>query len=231
VDDTAAAIQALVAARRGGSAAVADAVRFLRSVQNTDGGFGQYDGRLSNAQSTAYAVQALVAAGRNPARFRRSGRSPVAYLRSLQRRNGSVRYSRSSTQTPVWVTAQAVLAFERKPFPLRAVRRERKRSAAVADQPRSSDASAGSSSRGGPASEPPRKDRPREAGEGEARVRSAQSGWTAYAPVAELAAAPSDEAPGGAGPSWLGVALTLAAAALVSLAARQVTRAAPGNRG
>ena len=47
---------------------------------------------------------------------------PLRYLRSLQASDGSVRYSRSSTQTPVWVTAQALTALERRPFPLRAVR-------------------------------------------------------------------------------------------------------------
>ena len=77
-------------------------------------------GRASNAQSTAWAVQAFVAAGRNPDRVRRGGsRTPLAFLRSLQAADGSVRYSRTSGQTPVWVTAQALTAFARRPFPLR----------------------------------------------------------------------------------------------------------------
>ena len=77
-------------------------------------------GQGSNAQSTAWAIQGLAAAGRSPARLHRGGaRSPVAYLRSLQSSNGAVRYSRSSTQTPVWVTAQALTGFARRAFPLR----------------------------------------------------------------------------------------------------------------
>ena len=32
--------------------------------------------------------------------------------------SGKVRYSRTSAQTPVWVTAQALAALARKPFPL-----------------------------------------------------------------------------------------------------------------
>jgi hypothetical protein len=36
-----------------------------------------------------------------------------------------VRYSRTSRQTPVWVTGQALAAIARKPFPLAAVRRAR----------------------------------------------------------------------------------------------------------
>jgi energy-coupling factor transport system substrate-specific component len=216
VDNTAAAIQALAAAGRGGSDAVGDAVGFLRSAQNSDGGFGQYEGRLSNSQSTAYAVQGLVAAGRNPARFRKDGRSPIAYLRSLQRENGSVKYSRASSQTPVWVTAQAVLAFERKPFPLEPVARERRRSAS-----RDAAATAAASPRDGK-DEGPRSEKREEAGEGERAVRSAGSPWTGYAPIADRANAPAatDEPPA-PGPSWLGVGLTLAATALAYYGGRR----------
>ena len=78
----------------------------------------------SNAQSTAWAVQGLVAAGRNPRKFRRT-RTPLEYLKSLQAADGSVRYSRTSTQTPVWVTAQALAALEGKAFPLKPAPRHR----------------------------------------------------------------------------------------------------------
>ena len=65
--------------------------------------------------------------GRNPDRQRRNGaRSPIAYLRSLVTPSGKVRYSRTSAQTPVWVTAQALAALARKPFPLAPVPRARK---------------------------------------------------------------------------------------------------------
>ncbi len=49
---------------------------------------------------------------------------PLAYLRGLTAPSGAVRYSRTSTQTPVWVTAQAVAAFAKQPFPLRRVSRK-----------------------------------------------------------------------------------------------------------
>ena len=69
-------------------------------------------------------MQGLVAAAVDPGRFGRRGRrSPIAYLRSLQQGNGSFRYSRTSAQTPVWVTAQVITALERQPFPLKPVRR------------------------------------------------------------------------------------------------------------
>jgi energy-coupling factor transport system substrate-specific component len=132
VDDTGAALQGLVAAGRGGTKTAHRAAAFLASRQNPDGGYPLQPGGPSNAQSTAWAVQALVAAGRDPDRQRRHGaRSPTAYLRSLVTPSGAVRYSRTSAQTPVWVTAQALAALARRPFPLARVPR-RKAAAAAA---------------------------------------------------------------------------------------------------
>jgi energy-coupling factor transport system substrate-specific component len=117
-DIAAAAVQALW---RGGyartSSPIRRAVRYLRAQQASDGGFPLRAGAGSNAQSTAWAVQAFVAAGVDPARVRRGrSRDPLAYLRSLQAGDGSFRYSRSSAQTPVWVTAQALSALAKRPF-------------------------------------------------------------------------------------------------------------------
>jgi prenyltransferase beta subunit len=123
VDDTGAALQALAASGKGPERRARRALTFLRHAHNPDGGFGQFSRSRSNAQSTAWAVQGLVAAGIDPGRFGKKGRSsPVSYLRSLQQGNGSFRYSRTSTQTPVWVTAQVIVALEREAFPLRPVR-------------------------------------------------------------------------------------------------------------
>jgi energy-coupling factor transport system substrate-specific component len=123
IDDTAGALQALRAAGRSRGGPVARGARFIARTQNADGGFPLTPGAGSNAQSTAWAVQAFVAAGRNPDRVRRGGsRSPLGYLRTLVASNGSVRYSRTSAQTPVWVTAQALTALARRPFPIRAPR-------------------------------------------------------------------------------------------------------------
>ena len=119
VDDTAAAMQALAAAGLRGRPAMARGVAFLRRAQDLDGGYPQQQGGTSNAQSTAWAVQALIAAGRDPAKVTHAGsRSPLAYLESLVGPDGSVRYSRTGTQTPVWVTAQALTALAEKPFPI-----------------------------------------------------------------------------------------------------------------
>ena len=121
VDDTSYAIQALVAAGRRSSRAVSRGATFLVRRQNSDGGFPIGSSGGSNAQSTAYAVQGLVAAGRRLPR--RGGRTPLRFLATLTEPSGRVRYSRTSAQTPVWVTAQTILAMARKPFPLRPVRR------------------------------------------------------------------------------------------------------------
>jgi hypothetical protein len=64
-------------------------------------------------------VQGLIAGGRDPAGVRRRGsRSPIGYLESLLAPGGSVRYSRTSAQTPVWVTAQTLIALAAKTFPV-----------------------------------------------------------------------------------------------------------------
>jgi hypothetical protein len=123
VDDTAAVLQALVDAGMHGGAAITRALAYLVRAQNPDGGYPQEQGGESNAQSTAWAVQGLIAAGRNPATVTRNGsRSPLGYLESLLAPNGSVRYSRTGAQTPVWVTAQALTALAGRTFPIAPVR-------------------------------------------------------------------------------------------------------------
>ena len=124
IDDTAGAVQAIAAAGLGRGRAAQRAARYLAARQNRDGGYPLQSGGRSNAQSTALAVQALVAAGRNPDYQRRGGaRSPLSYIRSLQTSGGYVRYSQSSSATPVWVTSQSLAALAKRPLPVRIVRR------------------------------------------------------------------------------------------------------------
>jgi energy-coupling factor transport system substrate-specific component len=133
IDDTSAALQALVAAGRRRSGAARRAVRLIVRNQASDGGYALIPGGPSNAQSTAWAIQGLVAAGRDPAKVTRNGsRDPMSYLRSLTASDGSVRYSRTSRQTPVWVTGQAVAALSRKALPLKPVKRARRAKATTA---------------------------------------------------------------------------------------------------
>ena len=112
IDDTAAALEAL------GRGSPARAVHFTEAHENSDGGFPIGPGSPSNAQSTAWAVQGLLASGVPISSLAR----PLGYLRSLIAADGHVRYSRGSDQTPVWVTAEALMALEGKPLPLAAVR-------------------------------------------------------------------------------------------------------------
>jgi energy-coupling factor transport system substrate-specific component len=119
IDDTAGPIQALVAAGAPRKGAVARAAAFIAREQNPDGGFPLAPGGPSNAQSTAWAIQGLVAAGRSPAATRRHGSgSPLSYLAGLSVADGSVRYSATTTQTPVWVTAQALTGLAQRAFPI-----------------------------------------------------------------------------------------------------------------
>ncbi|MBJ7342604.1 MAG: hypothetical protein JHC46_03335 [Solirubrobacteraceae bacterium] len=124
IDDTAGAVQAIAAGGLGRGRAAQRAARYLAARQNRDGGYPLQSGGRSNAQSTALAVQALVAVGRNPDYQRRGGaRSPLSYIRSLQTSGGYVRYSQSSSATPVWVTSQSLAALAKRPLPIRIVRR------------------------------------------------------------------------------------------------------------
>jgi iron complex transport system substrate-binding protein len=110
-NDTAAALEALRVAHVRGKP-LARAVAFLRTFQNADGGFELTHGRGSDAQSTAWAIQGLVAAGVKPPR------SAFGYLARLRQPDGSYRYSARYTTTPVWVTSQVLAALAKRPFPL-----------------------------------------------------------------------------------------------------------------
>jgi hypothetical protein len=86
---------------------------YLRKLEGKDGGFALVRGRASDSQSTAWAIQAFVAAGKKPpaAAFR--------FLAGMRRSDGSYRYSKRYSVTPVWVTSQVLPALARKPFPLK----------------------------------------------------------------------------------------------------------------
>jgi hypothetical protein len=120
-DDTGAALEAL-AGVPGLGGPRARAVAYLRAAQNHDGGYAASGGQTSNAQSTAWAIQGLDAAGVAASSLHRRGAvSPLTYLRGLIAPDGSVRYSHGLQQTPVWVSAEALMALEGKPLPLAAV--------------------------------------------------------------------------------------------------------------
>ena len=130
-DMTGAVLQALQAAppAAGPDAdARADARRaawaYLHSAQHADGGFGETptDGE-SNVASTAWVVQALWAAGEDPAGWAPSGRTPLDYLASMQQPDGSIRYKNSQSMNDLWMTAYAMPAFAGWPWPVPLVAR------------------------------------------------------------------------------------------------------------
>ncbi|GAA3851301.1 terpene cyclase/mutase family protein [Streptomyces lacrimifluminis] len=81
-NSTGAAVQAL-AALGGQDAVVGKAVTWLKSVQNTDGGWGYTAGGASDANSTSVVVGALAAAGEKPGEVAKGGRSPYDLLLKL----------------------------------------------------------------------------------------------------------------------------------------------------
>ncbi|HSC92198.1 MAG TPA: prenyltransferase/squalene oxidase repeat-containing protein [Gaiellaceae bacterium] len=110
-NDTAAAIQALRATGVRGRA-IARGLAFVARHRNRDGGYELVEGRGSDVQSTAWAIQAHVAAGRPVPR------AALRYLARMRRPDGSYRYSARYVTTPVWVTAQAAAALARRPLPV-----------------------------------------------------------------------------------------------------------------
>lgn len=119
-NDTAAAIQALMAAGQSPSSSTVErGLAYMRARQASDGGF-IYSTGSPDANSTSWAVQALVAAGETPdgSSWSKSGRSPLSMLRALQQRNGSFAYQSGRIQNALFTTVQVIPALARKPFPL-----------------------------------------------------------------------------------------------------------------
>lgn len=120
---TALAIQALIAAGEPISAStIISAVAFLESAQNADGGFPYAPGpeAPSDANSAAYVVQALIAAGEDPlsARWTVSGTTPIDYLLSLQLPDGSFEWL-PGTGTNQLATQQVIPALLGRAYPMR----------------------------------------------------------------------------------------------------------------
>jgi energy-coupling factor transport system substrate-specific component len=118
-DGTGAVLQALSPS----SQAAQRAVGYLRQEQQKGGGWRIGSGGAINTQSTAWAIEGLLAAGAEPAQFKRGGGSAYEYLEANQVGDGHYRYSATSNQTPVWVTGQVLVAAARDHLPLEAVPR------------------------------------------------------------------------------------------------------------
>jgi energy-coupling factor transport system substrate-specific component len=111
-DGTGAAMQAMP-----DTSAAGHGLGYLRKTQRPNGGFALGSSGAVNAQSTAWAVQGMLAVGADPS-------GALAYLADRQDADGHYRYSSSSDQTPVWVTGQVLTAVAGDPFPVPPVARE-----------------------------------------------------------------------------------------------------------
>ncbi|HYC81019.1 MAG TPA: prenyltransferase/squalene oxidase repeat-containing protein, partial [Solirubrobacterales bacterium] len=120
-DGTGAGMMALA-----GSKAAQRGLNFLRNLQRTNGGFPLGDNIGVNTQSTAWAVQGILAIGGNPSSFKPAGKDPFDYLAANQEADGHYRYaipgngtsSLVANQSPIWTTAQALGAVTETPFPI-----------------------------------------------------------------------------------------------------------------
>lgn len=119
---TSLAIQAL-AGQPQLSAVRANALVYLRSQQNPDGGFPYSQsspyGHDSDANSTASVIQALTVLGQRPAAFTNGGKSPVDALTAMQNPSGAMRYQSALPDDNALATYQAVAALYGKTLPLK----------------------------------------------------------------------------------------------------------------
>ncbi len=124
-NSTAFAVQALVAAGEDpGSEAITDALAYYASIQNEDGGWpyqspSEY-GTATDANSTAVTIQALIAAGEDPAGadWSPDGEStPVSALEALQNPSGAFAWQAAMPDDNLLATVQALPALAGKPFP------------------------------------------------------------------------------------------------------------------
>lgn len=105
-DGTGAVMQAIP-----GTKAAERGLSYLRKAQRPNGGFPTGGNGAVNSQSTAWAVQGMLALGANPG-------SALDYLEARQEADGHYSYSASSDQTPIWVTGQVLTAVAGESFPV-----------------------------------------------------------------------------------------------------------------
>jgi hypothetical protein len=122
---TAFAVQALVAGGEDpGSDPVANALAYYKGIQNEDGGWPYQNpsdyGTATDANSTAVTIQAIVAAGQDPAGpdWAAGENTPVAALEALQNESGAFAWQAAVPDDNLLATVQALPALAGKAFPL-----------------------------------------------------------------------------------------------------------------
>jgi hypothetical protein len=186
-----------------------DGARWLRRVQRGGGGWGLATTGIVNTQSTSWAVQGLIAADAGGGALRKG----LAYIERQRVADGHYRYSAATDQTPIWVTAQALLAAEREPLPLPVVARAPKPTQARDDDddaaaPDAADSLPGVAAADAGSGTAPNVDGGRDSDEGDDRGRpdapaSRAGGDDAAAPAAQVAQA--DAPPAAAEPATASV--------------------------
>jgi hypothetical protein len=122
---TAFAVQALIAAgEAAGGDAVTNALAYYEGIQNDDGGWPYQNpsdfGTATDANSTAVTIQAILAAGQDPAGeawTTDEGSTPIAALEALQNDSGAFAWQAAMPDDNLLATVQALPALAGKAFP------------------------------------------------------------------------------------------------------------------
>jgi len=124
-DDTSIAVQTLTVLGESPatSPSLQKALKYLQSCQLKEGGFSSgndWMGSQANTASTAWVLQALLAAGENAtsAAWTIEGKNPIAYLLNQQNRDGSFNFTADTSASPVTMTAYSVMALAQKALPV-----------------------------------------------------------------------------------------------------------------
>lgn len=117
-DDTAATVAALLDAGESPSSAdIASAVSYLKSQQQSNGGFTSEGNTNSGVDS--WVIRAIRGLGQSPtgSDWQQGSNNPVSFLLSLQNANGSFKWTPTQQTNPQWMTAYAILALLGAPWP------------------------------------------------------------------------------------------------------------------
>jgi iron complex transport system substrate-binding protein len=118
VDDTAAAIMALIAVGEdSNSSVITDGLAYIKSQQTDNGGFLSWG--ATNAETDSQAIDAIVAAGQDPASdaWTKSGKNPVDDLLSFRQDSGQFYWQIDNPGAwPSKTTASAIPALLGKPY-------------------------------------------------------------------------------------------------------------------
>jgi hypothetical protein len=109
-----------------GTKAAERGLSYLRKHQRPNGGFALGGSGGVNSQSSAWAIQGMIALGADPAAISSNGgKTALDYLAAQQAADGHYRYSASSDQTPVWVTGEVLVAAAGDSLPIAPPAREK----------------------------------------------------------------------------------------------------------